>query len=244
MTIVDNTLQVRGSPVRWISWQRMVETKLVITIEMSSQVVGSLVVEHVLVVTGCSPWADWTLAEFLINVLLTTISTETARPPSNTGGFSRGDNTTPALLLSISLRISYILTLTTSPRYLAHRTYFVTASLLQLMSWHCCDIKVPPLFLVGWEFPVTLLEDYLRLNYNLETNTISLEIGLPSLLKRLVKQNLSVDWKCQISLSQKLWVGFVNKLCRIVCGLWWITSSIKFPLLSIYTEVLSLPIMK
>ena len=104
MTIVDNT------PVRWISWQRMVETKLVITIEMSSQVVGSLVVEHVLVVTGCSPWADWTLAEFLINVLLTTISTETARPPSNTGGFSRGDNTTPALLLSISLRISYILT--------------------------------------------------------------------------------------------------------------------------------------
>ena len=51
MPIVDNTLQVSESPVRlmWISWQRLVETKLIVRINISSQVVGSLVVEHVLV---------------------------------------------------------------------------------------------------------------------------------------------------------------------------------------------------
>ena len=110
MAIVDNTLQVSESPVRlmWISWLRLVETKLVVRINISRQVVGSLVVEHVLV-TGCSPKSDWTLvAEFLINVLLTTISTDTATPLSYTGGWAPGDNTTPALLLSISLHISYI----------------------------------------------------------------------------------------------------------------------------------------
>ena len=54
VTIVGKTLQVRQS--HWISWQRLVETKLAVRmIEMFSPVVGSLVAEH-----------DGTLAQWLL----------------------------------------------------------------------------------------------------------------------------------------------------------------------------------
>ena len=54
MTIVGKTLPVRQS--HWISWQRLMEIKLAVTmVEMPSQVVGSLAVEH-----------DGTLAQLLL----------------------------------------------------------------------------------------------------------------------------------------------------------------------------------
>ena len=58
MAVVDNTLQESESPVRlkWISGQRMAETKLVVRINISIKVVGSLVVEHVLLVLVTSYW--------------------------------------------------------------------------------------------------------------------------------------------------------------------------------------------
>ena len=60
MAVVDNTLQESESPVpvrlKWISGQRMAETKLVVRINISIKVVGSLVVEHVLLVLVTSYW--------------------------------------------------------------------------------------------------------------------------------------------------------------------------------------------
>ena len=57
MAVVDNTLQESESPVRlkWISGQRMAETKLVVRINISIKVVGSLVVEHVLLTSYWLP---------------------------------------------------------------------------------------------------------------------------------------------------------------------------------------------